>query len=108
MLFLVEWSGIEAVSNAKEREANIGKPFFGSFAHWIREELYNFRAQRDRRLPHAKELVNEGDKNDKEETNSPGTDRGDWHASIVMRIDYSANFGVGAVGSQQGNFDLSL
>lgn len=94
--------------NSKQSEPNIRQEPFRRLADWIRQQLHDLGPQRDRRLAHAEELVDEGDEHHEREPDDPGADRRDGQAGVIVRVDDGADLGVGTVGGEQRDLDLSL
>lgn len=97
MLLLIESTRVEAVSDTKEREANIRQEPLGGLANREGQELDDSGTERYARLTDHEELVDEGDEDDEAHPYDPSPDGTDGHRWIIVRIDDGSNLGVGAV-----------
>lgn len=97
MLFLVEPARVEAVSDPKEREADIRQEPLRGLANRKGQQLDDGRTQRYARLADHEQLVDEGNKNNKAHSDDPCPDRAHRHRRVIMRINDGPNLGIGAV-----------
>ena len=108
VLLLAELSRVEADSGSKERDAPVRQCQFPSLRNGIAKQLRNVGPHGDVRLPDREELVNKAENDRKGNTNNPGSDGGARYRRVVVVVDDGTDLGVGAVGRDEGCFDLHL
>lgn len=108
MLLLAESTRVEAVTDTKEREANIRQEPLCGLADREGQKLDDGRAEGDAGLAHHKQLIDESDQDDEAHPNDPDPDGAHGQGRVVVRIDDGSDLGIGAVGREQRDLDLGL
>lgn len=108
MLLAVKRARIQAVADAKEREADIREHLFEELADWVGEQLGHVGGDGNGRLADLEEAVDKGDGDGEEDANDPGADRRARHLRVIVVADDGAHLGVRRVVGDEGRLNLHL
>lgn len=108
MLLLIEPSGVQTVSNSKERKPNIRQEPLGGLANGEGQELDDRGPEGDARLADHEQLVDEGDEDHEAQADDPHPNGAHGHRWIIVRVDDGSDLGVRAVAREEGDLDLCL
>lgn len=108
MLFLVEATRVGIVRDAHDAELIRRHPPLPCLAKGKGNQLRHVRADGDRRLADAEQLVDEGEKDAQDDADDPGAHSGAGRGGIVFVVNHGTNLGIGTVVGDEGGLELHL